>query len=130
MGNWAKKARKIHWICYFWERLASAKSCVWGQLATICRQGREGRLDTLGTPGRWGMVKVWLGRLGRVKVFGAIQGDQMSHLVLLFAWRRLASALVSCDPLGQLHIESFMLEGAYNALQWGEKGARKARVGM
>ena len=68
----------------------------------------------LGTPGRWGMVKAWLGRLERVKVFGAIQGDQMSHLVLLFARRRLASALVSFDPLGQLHIESFMLEGAFN----------------
>ena len=80
-------------------------------------------LDMLGTPGRWGMVKAWLGRLERVKVFGAIQGDQISHLVLLFARRRLASALVSFDPLGQLHIESFMLEGASN-------GGRKARVGM
>ena len=45
-GNSAKTA-----ICSFWERLASAKSCVWSQLARICRQGREDRLDMLGRLG-------------------------------------------------------------------------------
>ena len=87
-GNSARTARKSPLICSFWERLASAKSSVWSQLARICRQGRDDRLDMLGR------LTVWLGRLGGVKAAGA---SQMSHLSLLFAWRRLASDLVSYD---------------------------------
>ena len=36
-SNWAKAASICHLICSFQERLASAKSCVWSQLARICR---------------------------------------------------------------------------------------------
>ena len=118
-GNSAKTA-----ICSFWERLASAKSCVWSQLARICRVGT---LDMLDMGGKLERVTVWLSKLGGVKVVGASQGDQLSHLILLFVWRRQASGLVSFDPFGQLHIESFMgwEEGGCNA---GRK-ERKARVG-
>ena len=101
-GNSARTARKSPLICSFLERLASAKSSVWSQLARICRQGRDDRLDMLGMLGR---LTVWLGRLGGVKAAGA---SQMSHLILPFARRRLASDLVSYDSFGQLHVESFM----------------------
>ena len=126
-GNSARTARKSPLICSFWERLASAKSSVWSQLARICRQGRDDKLDMLG---RLGRLTVWLGRLGGVKAAGA---SQMSHLILPFARRRLASDLVSYDPFGQLHIESFMgwKEGGEKGKSWNVKnlnGAATSRV--
>ena len=122
--NSARTARKSPLICSFWERLASAKSCVWSQLARICRQGKDDRLDMLGR------LTVWLGRLGGVKAAGA---SQMSHLILLLARRRLASDLVSYDPFGQLHIESFVgwKEGGEKGKSWNVKnlnGAATSRV--
>ena len=69
--------------------------------------------------GRLGRVTVWPGKLGGVKFVGASQGGQMSHLILLFAWRRLASDLVSYDPFGQLHLESFT--GGKEGKSWNVK---------